>query len=100
MKKITTLFAFMMLASIAFTSCDSVTSDAKKSAQNLCKIQELMKDDGYTKNKEEIKKLKREREDIMDKYKTKMKDMTQTAREELAKKFDRAFEDEKDKCKD
>lgn len=100
MKKITTLVAFMMLASIAFTSCDSATSDAKKMAQIVCKVKELSKDGGYTKNADEIKKLSREAEDLKDKYEKKRKDMSDNAKDELNKKMKRAYQDELDKCKD
>jgi hypothetical protein len=100
MKKITTLFAFMMLASIAFTSCDSTTSDAKRLAQIVCKVKELKKDGGEIKNADEIKKLKRESEDIVNKNIEKQKSMTDEAKKEDDKKGKRAFEDELEKCKD
>jgi hypothetical protein len=99
MKKITTVFAFMLLA-FAFTSCDSATSDAKRAAQIQCKIQELSKDGGYKKNEDEITKLSREAEDITDKYKKKYKDMKEGDKEELQKKILRAFQDEYKKCND
>ena len=99
MKKITTVLAFMLLA-IAFTSCDSATSDAKKMAQIQCKINELRKDGGYKKNEDEITKLSREAEDINDKYKKKYKDMKTGDAEDLQKKLMRAYEDELKKCDD
>jgi hypothetical protein len=99
MKKITTVFAFMLLA-IAFTSCDSATSDAKKMAQLTCKIKELSKDGGYKTNEDEITKLSREAEDLSDKYKKKYKDMKEGDKEELQKKILRAYQDELKKCDD
>ena len=99
MKKITTVFAFMLLA-VAFTSCDSATSDAKRMAQIQCKIQELSKDGGDKKNEDEITKLSREAEDISDKYKKKYKDMKEGDKEELQKKILRAYQDEYKKCND
>jgi cell division protein FtsB len=98
MKKITTLVAFMMLASFIFTSCDSVSKDAKRIAQIECEGAKLYKD--YEKNEAKIKELKREAEDLKDKYEKKSKDMTDNEKKELRKKFERAYEDEKDKCKD
>ena len=99
MKKITTVFAFMLLA-VAFTSCDSATSDAKRMAQIQCKIQELSKDGGDKKNEDEITKLSREAEDLSDKYKKKYKDMKEGDKEELQKKILRAYQDEYKKCND
>jgi len=100
MKKITSLVAFMMLASFAFTSCDSATSDAKKLAQIVCKVKELSKDGGYTKNADEIKKLSREAEDLRDKVEKKRKSMSDDAKKEYNKKMERAYEDELEKCND
>jgi septal ring factor EnvC (AmiA/AmiB activator) len=98
MKKITTLFAFMMLASFAFTSCDSVSKDAKRLAQIDCELNKLYKD--ADKNKDKIKELRREAEDLDSKYDKKEKDMTENEKKEFTKKVKRAYEDEKDKCKD
>jgi hypothetical protein len=89
-----------MLLAIAFTSCDSATSDAKKMAQLQCKIMELSKDGGYKKNEDEITKLSREAEDLGDKYKKKYKDMKEGDKEELQKKILRAYQDEFKKCND
>jgi FKBP-type peptidyl-prolyl cis-trans isomerase (trigger factor) len=90
----------MMLVSFAFTSCDSATSDAKKLAQIVCKVKELSKDGGYTKNADEIKKLSREAEDLRDKVEKKRKSMSDDAKKEYNKKMERAYEDELEKCND
>jgi hypothetical protein len=98
MKKLFTLAAFMLLASFALTSCDSTSKDAKRSAQIECEIAKLYKE--YDKNKDKIKELRRENEDIQDKYKKKVKDMSDNEKSDLKRKLERAYQDEKDKCKD
>jgi Skp family chaperone for outer membrane proteins len=95
MKKITTLFAFMMLASIAFTSCDSATSDAKKMAQIQCKIDKLYKEGGKS---DEIKKLRDEIQEISKKYDKKVDNMSKKERKAFEKKMRRAAEDEYENC--
>ena len=96
MKKITTIFAFMLLA-VAFTSCDSETKDAKRLAQITCKVQELSKDP--EKNMDELKKLEKEADDIKDKYEKKEKDMNKDAKDAFEKKMEKAFKEELEKCK-
>lgn len=114
MKKSIKLIAILMMATVALTSCDSnkkssdkddekeqtdnPTSDAKKLAQIQCKIQELSKDGGSQNNKEEIAKLTREGEDIIDKYKKKEKGMSDTDKKDLEDKLKKAFEDESRNC--
>ena len=94
MKKITTVFAFMLLA-IAFTSCDSVTSDAKKIAQLNCKALKLIKDGG---SKDELKKLEDEAKVIDDKYKKKNENLSKKELKAFEKKWRRAVEDEMENC--
>jgi ABC-type enterochelin transport system substrate-binding protein len=114
MKKSIKFIAILMMATVALTSCDSnkkssdkddekeqtdnPTSDAKKMAQLTCKIKELSKDGGYKKNEDEIKKLTREAEDIVDKYKKKEKGMSDTDKKDLEDKLKKAFEDESRNC--
>jgi len=96
MKKITTIFAFMLLA-VAFTSCDSETKDAKRMAQITCKALDLSKD--AEKNADELKKLEKEADEIKDKYEKKEKDMSKDAKDALEKKMQNAFKEEFEKCK-
>jgi hypothetical protein len=48
MKKITTVFAVILMASVALTSCSSKKSDAKKMGEVYCKMQSLLKTGDYT----------------------------------------------------
>jgi predicted HicB family RNase H-like nuclease len=111
MKKISKLLALLMFAVITFASCDSnkkasdkeektesFTDDAKTLARIDCELNKLSKD--YDGNKDKIKELRRETEDMEDKYKKKVKDMSDNEKMEFKKKFQRAYEDEKDNCKD
>jgi hypothetical protein len=98
MKKLFTLAAFMLLASFALTSCDSTSKDAKRIAQIECDAAKLYKD--YSANKDKIKELSREAEDLKDKYEKKAKDMTDNEKSDFRKKFSRAYEDAKEQCKD
>lgn len=116
MKKPIKFIALLMVATIVLTSCDSnkkssekdkeddteqsdsLTIDAKKIAQIVCKVKELSKDGGYTKNADEIRKLSREAEDISNKYKKMYENMKISDKEELQKKLKRAYEDELKNC--
>jgi hypothetical protein len=75
MKKITTFFAVMLLASVALTSCDSKKSDAKKAADLFCKMQKLMKDPNA--KTEDVEKLSKEFEEFQKKMKDKYKDASE-----------------------
>jgi hypothetical protein len=98
MKKLFTLGVFVLLASFVFTSCDSTTKDAKRIAQIECDAAKLYKD--FSANKDKIKALRREAEDLRDKYEQKAKSMTDNQKSDFRKKFRRAYEDAKDQCKD
>jgi len=117
MKNTSKFLALLLMAAITLTSCkdnkktsdkddkedkvmfDSPTLDAKRIAQIQCKLTELLKDDGYKTNQEEIKKLRRESEDIRDKYEKKRKEMTESDKLDVEKKMRRAYEDELEKCR-
>jgi hypothetical protein len=71
MKKITTIFAFMLLA-VAFTSCDSKKSDAKKLAEISCKMQKLAEKGDYT--SDDYTKLAKEGAELSTKLEKKYKD--------------------------
>jgi outer membrane murein-binding lipoprotein Lpp len=87
MKKITTIFAFMLLA-VALTSCGSKKSDAKKLGELACKAMKLSaKGDASS---DEMKKIDEEGKALSAKLKEKYKD---------DKEFDSLLSEEFKNCK-
>jgi hypothetical protein len=88
MKKITTFFAVMLLASVALTSCGGKKSDAKKLADLACKAIKLGAKGDVT--SDEYKKNEKEGKELSEKLKEKYKD---------DKEFDSLLAEEFKNCK-